>query len=102
MVFQCTGCDTYTLQPMGIVKSKISDKGNAEVKFGIPTGPNVNTNCAHCGDKHHMGGPLWSHPIHDPTFVEELLQIIEEKPLSDLDTQRRLKGVLSAELVLGT
>ncbi|XP_067637936.1 uncharacterized protein [Eurosta solidaginis] len=33
-----------------------------------------------------MGGPLWSHPIHDPTFVEELLQIIEEKPLSDLDT----------------
>ncbi|XP_067640547.1 uncharacterized protein [Eurosta solidaginis] len=86
MVFQCTGCDTYTLQPMGIVKSKISDKGNAEEKFGIPTGPNVNTNCAHCGDKHHMGGPLWSHPIHDPTFVEELLQIIEEKPLSDLDT----------------
>ncbi|XP_067616657.1 uncharacterized protein [Eurosta solidaginis] len=74
------------LQAIGIVKSKISDKGNAEEKFGIPTGPNVNTNCAHCGDKHHMGGPLWSHPIHDPTFVEELLQIIEEKPLSDLDT----------------
>ncbi|XP_067626113.1 tRNA (guanine(26)-N(2))-dimethyltransferase [Eurosta solidaginis] len=95
MVFQCTGCDTYTLQPMGIVKSKISDKGNAEVKFGIPTGPNVNTNCAHCSHKHHMGGPLWSHPIHDPTFVEELLQIIEEKPLCDSGTQRRLKGVLS-------
>ncbi|XP_067638062.1 tRNA (guanine(26)-N(2))-dimethyltransferase-like isoform X2 [Eurosta solidaginis] len=35
MIFQCTGCDTYTLQPMGIVKSKISDKGNAEVKCGI-------------------------------------------------------------------
>ncbi|XP_067627442.1 uncharacterized protein [Eurosta solidaginis] len=43
MVFQCTGCDTYTLQAMGIVKSKISDKGNAEVKFGIPTGPNSNS-----------------------------------------------------------
>ncbi|XP_067647840.1 tRNA (guanine(26)-N(2))-dimethyltransferase-like isoform X2 [Eurosta solidaginis] len=35
MIFQCTGCDTYTLQPMGIVKSKISDKDNAEVKCGI-------------------------------------------------------------------
>ncbi|XP_067630100.1 tRNA (guanine(26)-N(2))-dimethyltransferase-like isoform X2 [Eurosta solidaginis] len=35
MIFQCSGCDTYMLQPMGIVKSKISDKGNAEVKCGI-------------------------------------------------------------------
>ncbi|XP_067617424.1 uncharacterized protein [Eurosta solidaginis] len=80
MVFQCTGCDTYTLQPMGIVKSKISDKGNAEEKFGIPTGPNVNTNCAHCGDKHHATTPA-KEPVSCQRFsldLEEDLQTLLE------------------------
>ncbi|XP_017464129.1 PREDICTED: probable tRNA (guanine(26)-N(2))-dimethyltransferase [Rhagoletis zephyria] len=95
VIFQCTGCDTFTLQPMGNVKTNTTAKGQTQTKFGIPTGPYIGMNCAHCGHKHHMGGPLWSNPIHDKDFVNELLQTIEQKPLSDLGTQKRLQGVLS-------
>uniref|UniRef100_W8B9H9 tRNA (guanine(26)-N(2))-dimethyltransferase n=1 Tax=Ceratitis capitata TaxID=7213 RepID=W8B9H9_CERCA len=95
MIFQCTGCETFTLQPLGNVKVSTTDKGKSQTKFGIPTGPSVGTNCEHCGHKHHMGGPIWSNPIHDHGFVKELLQTIEERPLCELGTHRRLQGVLS-------
>ncbi|XP_054745337.1 tRNA (guanine(26)-N(2))-dimethyltransferase [Anastrepha obliqua] len=95
VVFQCTGCDTFTLQSLGNVKTTTTTNGKIQTKFGIPTGPNVSANCEHCGHKHHMGGPVWSHPIHDIDFVNELLHAIERKPLCELGTQRRLEGVLS-------
>nr|XP_014086871.1 probable tRNA (guanine(26)-N(2))-dimethyltransferase [Bactrocera oleae] len=95
MVFQCTGCETFTLQPLGNVKVNTTDKGKSQTKFGIPTGPNVGMNCEHCGHRHHMGGPIWSHPIHDHEFVKELIQAVNDKPLCELGTQRRLQGVLA-------
>uniref|UniRef100_A0A034WK11 tRNA (guanine(26)-N(2))-dimethyltransferase n=1 Tax=Bactrocera dorsalis TaxID=27457 RepID=A0A034WK11_BACDO len=95
MVFQCTGCETFTLQQLGNVKVNITDKGKSQTKFGIPTGPNVGMNCEHCGHKHHMGGPIWSYPIHDQEFVKELIQAVNDKPLCELGTQRRLQGVLA-------
>lgn len=42
-----------------------------------------------------MGGPIWSHPIHDHEFVRELIQAVNDKPLCELGTQRRLQGVLT-------
>lgn len=42
-----------------------------------------------------LGGPLWTHPIHDISFVQELLEAIQNEPLSNLGTQRRLIGMLS-------
>lgn len=53
-VYQCTGCDTLTLQPLGIVKSNPSASNPNQVKFGIPTGPAVNSNCVHCHHRHHV------------------------------------------------
>lgn len=42
-----------------------------------------------------LGGPMWSDPIHDKSFVQELLQAIDEEPLCELGTQKRLIGVLT-------
>jgi tRNA (guanine26-N2/guanine27-N2)-dimethyltransferase len=50
MVYQCTGCDTMTLQPLGICRK--TDKGNT--KFALPTGPAVAEFCQHCNHKHHV------------------------------------------------
>lgn len=54
MVFQCTGCDTLTLQPLGSTKPNPTSSNPNQVKFGTPTGPFVNTNCDHCGHRHHV------------------------------------------------
>lgn len=51
MVYNCTGCETFTLQPLGILKTSENKKN---VKFCIPTGPAVNTNCEQCNHRHHV------------------------------------------------
>lgn len=51
MVFQCTGCEALTLQPLAVRKKCDNPKS---VKFGIPTGPFVPVNCVHCDHKHHV------------------------------------------------
>lgn len=58
-VYQCTGCDTMTLQPLGILKPNPTEKNPNQVKFSIPTGPPVNRTCDHCGHKHHVSYLLY-------------------------------------------
>ncbi|EDV32129.1 uncharacterized protein Dana_GF14196 [Drosophila ananassae] len=94
-MYQCTGCDTFTLQPLGITKPNPTAGNPQQLKFGIPTGPAVNSQCEHCGHRHHLGGPIWSAPLHNPEFVNQLLEAVQESPLESLGTQRRIVGVLS-------
>lgn len=42
-----------------------------------------------------MGGPIWSDPIHDATFVEALLATIRAEPYTALGTHTRMLGMLS-------
>jgi len=39
-----------------------------------------------------LGGPIWSAPIHDKNFVNEVISAVEA---SDLGTKKRLEGVLA-------
>ncbi|XP_030380509.1 probable tRNA (guanine(26)-N(2))-dimethyltransferase [Scaptodrosophila lebanonensis] len=98
MVYQCTGCETHTLQPLGIIRHSPSPENPQKVKFSIPTGPAVGSSCQHCGHKHHMGGPIWSAPIHNTDFVTDLLNAVRCEPLSACTTQRRIVGMLSMVL----
>ncbi|KAJ8981890.1 hypothetical protein NQ317_007282 [Molorchus minor] len=88
-VYHCTGCDTFTLQPLGILKTK--EKQQNVVKFSIPTGPPASQKCVHCGHPHHIGGPIWTAPLHHPDFVVDVLNTASE----NLATFRRIQGVLS-------
>lgn len=51
MVYHCTGCDTFTLQPLGV--KKLNEKNN-QLKFGLPAGPPVENKCEHCNGSHHV------------------------------------------------
>ncbi|EKX53270.1 hypothetical protein GUITHDRAFT_40201, partial [Guillardia theta CCMP2712] len=64
MVFQCTGCGAYHLQPLG----KVVERGNS-IKFLPSLGPPVGELCELCGYKHQLGGPMWSQPYFQPEFV---------------------------------
>jgi tRNA (guanine26-N2/guanine27-N2)-dimethyltransferase len=75
MVFQCTGCGALTLQPLAI---KVTNPDNPRsAKFVLPEGPFVAANCEHCNYVHHVGGPIWSDPIHDFDFVKQLLAYLK-------------------------
>nr|CAI5836983.1 unnamed protein product [Callosobruchus analis] len=84
-VYHCTGCDSFTLHPLIISKT---DK--THTKFGIPSGPPVSKNCEECKHPHHVGGPIWSAPIHSHEFVKKLLEPVPDS----LKTHRRIAGVL--------
>ncbi|CAH2010051.1 unnamed protein product [Acanthoscelides obtectus] len=88
-IYHCTGCDSFTLQLLVTVKS---DKSNH--KFSIPTGPLVSKHCEQCKHPHHIGGPIWSAPIHSPEFVKKVLDNVP----SSLKTYKRIEGILNVVL----
>ncbi|XP_062150958.1 tRNA (guanine(26)-N(2))-dimethyltransferase 2-like [Alnus glutinosa] len=67
-VYQCTGCDSFHLQPIGRTVSK-----NNSVRYLPGFGPAVRQDCSDCGKKFNMGGPIWSAPIHDQEWVTSIL-----------------------------
>ncbi|XP_052864542.1 tRNA (guanine(26)-N(2))-dimethyltransferase [Anopheles cruzii] len=95
MVFQCTGCESFTLQPLGVLKPNPTEANPKQIKFGLPTGPFVGSRCEHCNHQHHMGGPIWSAPLHDEEFLAELAHTVEGEEATHLTTIRRICGTLS-------
>ena len=110
-VYQCVGCESLAIQPLG--KLSTHKQGAQQIKYCLPTGPPVDRECAHCGNGHHigkhgigwvigaaltfllLGGPIWIAPIHNHTFVTDLLQSLDE---DKFQTFPRMVGMLSMVL----
>ncbi|KAI4456709.1 n 2 n 2 -dimethylguanosine trna methyltransferase [Holotrichia oblita] len=90
-VYHCTGCGSFALQPLGIVKKNEEKKHD---KFCLPTNVPVDKKCEHCGQAYHVGGPIWSAPIQDKYFINEVLNNAPKH----LKTIQRIQGVLSVIL----
>ncbi|CAL1356622.1 unnamed protein product [Linum trigynum] len=71
-VYQCIGCDSFHLQPIGRTLAK-----NKSVKYMPGFGPAVPQECTDCGKKFNMGGPIWSAPIHDTEWVASMLEDVK-------------------------
>ena len=71
-VYQCVGCDTFALQPVG----KSVTKGES-TKFQPGSGPSVPEKCPNCGWHWNVGGPFWSEPTHDMGFVADVKKHVE-------------------------
>jgi len=63
--YQCVGCDTFELQPVG----RVTQKGQGPARHQPGAGPPVPEKCPHCGWGFNMGGPFWTEPMHDHAFV---------------------------------
>ncbi|KAG0596587.1 hypothetical protein M758_UG268000 [Ceratodon purpureus] len=70
-VYQCVGCDTYHLQPVGRVATR-----QGSTRYMPGTGPVISPDCKQCGKHHNMGGPIWSAPIHDADWVDGMLRSV--------------------------
>lgn len=89
LVYQCVGCETITIQPLGTMNEKNKHK--------LPQAPAVDKLCSFCQQKHHMGGPIWTGPLHDKDFVQRILTSIESEQdnhLKKLACVRRIQGIL--------
>lgn len=84
MLYQCTGCESMNMQPLCTKKPSGSYK--------VSSAPCVDQLCKHCRHKHHVGGPIWLDPLHDQTFVAELLC---NSSKINLGTSKRIEGVLN-------
>ncbi|XP_020676857.1 probable tRNA (guanine(26)-N(2))-dimethyltransferase 1 isoform X1 [Dendrobium catenatum] len=89
-VYQCVACDSFHLQRIG----RATTKNNVE-RYAPAFGPVVPQACSDCGKQFHVGGPIWSSPIHDQAWVESILADVrsmkERYPAYD-----RISSVLTA------
>ena len=63
-------------------------------KYSAAQGPSVPDRCAQCNSHLRMGGPIWSHPIHDVDFLQRVIESVKQN--SDrFTTSNRIVGMLS-------
>lgn len=89
MIFSCSYCRTHHMQPIG----KTTERSGSTPNYGVATGPPVGTSCEICGNKFHIGGPFYSAPLHDKTFVARMLA--EAKDRGAYGTRDRMIGMLT-------
>ncbi|KIY00535.1 uncharacterized protein Z520_03198 [Fonsecaea multimorphosa CBS 102226] len=98
-VYNCGhGCGAWVTQPLLRNQPQKSKSGDLFYKFSFAQAPSTNRNCEHCGSIMHLCGPMWSGPLHNPHFVEKML---EKARILDKDTYvtvDRIEGMLTLAL----
>ncbi|CAH8560059.1 unnamed protein product [Heterobilharzia americana] len=64
--FMCPGCHAYHIQPLGIAV-------NSPKAITPAHGPPIGPQCAECGSKFRVFGPMWIGPLHNRPFLREFL-----------------------------
>ncbi|KAL1311259.1 hypothetical protein AAFC00_001448 [Neodothiora populina] len=55
-------------------------------------------NCPHCGFKTHVAGPMWGGPIHNPFFIQRILDALPDLDKTVYQTTQRIEGMLTSAL----
>lgn len=99
-IFMCKECKTHELNPLGTHQLKDNPdqakSKNDTVKFRFkPADLSIGDRCQICDGKYVLGGPIWSAPIHDESFLALLKNELDE-PKSDekFATHRRIRGMI--------
>ncbi|KAL2833665.1 S-adenosyl-L-methionine-dependent methyltransferase [Aspergillus cavernicola] len=99
MVYNCdSGCGAWTTQPLTQTKQKLDKKGNPFYFYGFAQGPSASPMCEHCGWKTHLAGPMWGGPLHNPHFVQKILDLLPEVDKDVYQTKNRIEGMLTTAL----
>ncbi|BEJ14874.1 hypothetical protein CspHIS471_0406410 [Cutaneotrichosporon sp. HIS471] len=93
-VYICAYCESPTVQPFGRVIEKRSAKGNINTVYKSIQAPTAGQKCTECGTPHHIAGPMWLGPIHDPEFAERVLKSIDGEQ-DKYGTWPRMNGMLT-------
>ena len=91
-VWQSTGCDAFSLAPLGRMVSKGGKP--ALLKPGAP--PDGGGVCAETGARVVLGGPMWNGPLHDQGFVADLIAEVDAGGPSRYPSAPRVRALLAA------
>ncbi|KAL4801749.1 S-adenosyl-L-methionine-dependent methyltransferase [Aspergillus unguis] len=99
LVYNCdSGCGAWTTQPLTQTKQKLDKKGNTYHHFGYAQAPTAGQNCEHCGMKTHLCGPMWAGPLHNPHFIQKILDLLPKVDRDVYQTIDRVEGMLTTAL----
>ena len=94
LVYQCCQCEFHHIQPL----ARIEGKNRKPARL---TAPNV---CTQCDSQLAIGGPMWTGPLYDESFVDKCLCAVEDEQDSfpGISVWAKIKGLffgLKSELV---
>lgn len=92
------GCGAWTTQTLSRNVAKEDRAGNTIYKHSFSQAPSISPYCEHCGLKMHLGGPMWAGPLHNPHFVQRMLDRIPSLDPKTYGTLDRLRGMLTLAL----
>ncbi|KAL6718254.1 RNA methyltransferase tRNA(m5U54)methyltransferase [Lecanora helva] len=96
VVYSCdTGCGAWTTQHLARQNRKEAKNGDAFYTFTSATAPTASMSCEHCGFKTHQAGPMWGGPLHNPHFIQSLLDMLPTLDREMYGTIPRIEGMLS-------
>lgn len=99
IVYNCdSGCGAWTIQPLAACSEKLDRKGNPLYHYKLAQGPRANTYCEHCGFKTHLAGPMWAGPLHNPHFIQRILDILPTLDPETYQTIPRIEGMLTTAM----
>lgn len=99
VVYNCDeGCGAFTTQFLSQSKGKPAKNGDTIYKFSLAQGPSTSQFCPHCNFKTHLSGPMWGGPIHNPYFIQRILDLLPSLNSETYATIPRIEGMLSVAL----
>ncbi|MCJ1313526.1 RNA methyltransferase tRNA(m5U54)methyltransferase [Agyrium rufum] len=95
MVYSCgEGCGSWTTQYVGQTKPNNDKKGNTVYRYSQALAPSATQLCEHCDYKTHLVGPMWGGPLHNPFFVQKMIDGLEDLDEEVYGTMKRMEGML--------
>ena len=99
VVYNCDeGCGAWTTQPLAQSREKKANNGDIFYKFSLAQGPSTGHHCEHCGFITHLAGPMWGGPLHNPYFIQRMLDVLPSLDPETYSTIPRMEGMLSLAL----
>jgi tRNA (guanine26-N2/guanine27-N2)-dimethyltransferase len=99
IVYSCDhGCGAYKTQFFARNVMKEGKEGNILSKVSAAQGPSTTPTCEHCQSKMHIAGPMYGGPIHNPSFIRRILEMLPELDPKVYGTLSRLRGMLTTAL----
>lgn len=99
VVYNCDeGCGSWSTQFIARTSANENKVGDPIYKFHPSQGPVTTPFCEHCGFKRHVAGPMWGGPLHNPYFVQRILDLLPTLDKNIYGTIPRIEGMLTIAL----
>lgn len=96
VVYNCdAGCGSWTTQFLAQTREKKAKNGDTFYKFSLAQAPSANQQCEHCGFKMHLSGPMWGGPLHNPWYIQKILNMLPSLDRNIYATIPRIEGMLT-------